>query len=167
MIGDREVLTITSPYPKYCTKRFGNHKGVDFAARPGEKLKSLFAGEIVWLRHGKEGGKSSRVKIWPDGMKSFIYYVHCLPQVTAGQHVEFGEVLGECDLSGATTGGHLHYQATDLNESIIEPLHTITEADDTLKFQFLKGEWDGRTIEGITKELNLEGWEAIKGRMIE
>lgn len=166
MIGDRDALTITGPWPEYCTLKYGKHRGIDFAANVGEELKSLIHGEVVWLRHGEKGGKSSRVKIWPDGKKNYIYYVHCSPSVVLGQQVEPGTLLGTCDLSGKTTGGHLHYEVTDLLGNDVEPLQTVTEANEDLKFQFQKGEWDGRTIFDVTKNLNPEGWAAIKDRMV-
>ncbi len=90
--------------------RIRAHKGVDYAASTGTKIKSTGDGKIVF--RGRKGGYG-RVVIVQHGQKYSTLYAHMSNYrkgQKVGQHVKQGTVIGYVGKSGLATGPHLHYE---------------------------------------------------------
>jgi murein DD-endopeptidase MepM/ murein hydrolase activator NlpD len=86
------------------------HKGIDFAAPLGTKVRATADGTIVFA--GEETGYGNLVVIKHQGRYSTAYghlsrFTHDLHN---GQHVSRGEVIGYVGMTGWATGPHLHYE---------------------------------------------------------
>lgn len=94
----------TDPFKK--TKAY--HKGVDLAARTGNKIKVMAEGKVV--RAGTASGYGKLVEIdHGNGFKTKYGHMHKI-YVKKGQYVEAGDVVGEVGSTGRSTGPHLHYE---------------------------------------------------------
>jgi len=86
------------------------HKGVDFAAPVGTRVKATADGVIISA--GSENGYGNVIKINHQGRYSTVYghlsrYAKGLHK---GQRVAQGEVIGYVGKTGLTSGPHLHYE---------------------------------------------------------
>ena len=90
--------------------RIRAHKGVDYAARTGTKIKTTGDGKIVF--RGRKGGYG-RVVIVQHGQKYNTLYAH-MSNYKKGQRVgtrvKQGDIIGYVGKSGLATGPHLHYE---------------------------------------------------------
>ncbi len=94
----------TDPFKK--TKAY--HKGVDMAARTGNKIKVMAEGKVT--RAGTNGGYGKMVEVdHGNGFKTKYGHMHKI-YVKKGQRVNVGDVLGEVGSTGRSTGPHLHYE---------------------------------------------------------
>lgn len=86
------------------------HKGVDFAAPIGTKIKSTADGVIVFA--GKENGYGNVIKINHQGRYSTVYghLSRFADGLHAGQRVTQGAIIGYVGMTGLATGPHLHYE---------------------------------------------------------
>ena len=90
--------------------RIRAHKGVDYAASTGTKIKTTGDGKIVF--RGRKGGYG-RVVIVQHGQKYNTLYAHMSNYrkgQRVGQHIKQGTTIGYVGKSGLATGPHLHYE---------------------------------------------------------
>jgi len=90
--------------------RIRAHKGVDYAARTGTKIKTTGDGKIIY--RGRKGGYG-RVVIVQHGQKYSSLYAHMSNYrkgQRVGSHVKQGEIIGYVGKSGLASGPHLHYE---------------------------------------------------------
>jgi len=90
--------------------RIRAHKGVDYAAKTGTKIKTTGDGKIVY--RGRKGGYG-RVVIVQHGQKYSTLYAHMSNYKKGqkvGSRVKQGQVIGYVGMSGLATGPHLHYE---------------------------------------------------------
>lgn len=86
------------------------HKGVDFAARPGTKIRASGNGRVEFV--GTQRGYG-RTVILRHGKKITTLYAHMRSfkrGIRKGQVVKRGDVIGYVGSSGMATGPHLHYE---------------------------------------------------------
>lgn len=86
------------------------HKGVDYAASSGTKVKSTADGVIAFV--GQQGGYGNKVMINHQGRYTTVYG-HLSRFATGlhqGQRVSQGEVIAYVGQTGLATGPHLHYE---------------------------------------------------------
>ena len=90
--------------------KWRSHKGVDFAARTGTKVKATADGVIAFV--GKEGGYGNAVKINHQGRYTTVYghLSRFARYLRKGQRVTQGQVIGYVGMTGLTSGPHLHYE---------------------------------------------------------
>ncbi|MGB8518302.1 MAG: peptidoglycan DD-metalloendopeptidase family protein [Gallionella sp.] len=86
------------------------HKGVDFAAPMGTKVKVTADGTVAVV--GKQNGYGNVIMVNHQGRYTTVYghlsrYAQGLHN---GQHVAQGEVIGYVGMTGLATGPHLHYE---------------------------------------------------------
>jgi murein DD-endopeptidase MepM/ murein hydrolase activator NlpD len=86
------------------------HRGVDFAAPMGAKVKATGAGVVAFA--GQQIGYGNLVIIKHQGRFSTAYghLSRFAPNLRTGQHVAQGEVIGYVGKTGWATGPHLHYE---------------------------------------------------------
>jgi murein DD-endopeptidase MepM/ murein hydrolase activator NlpD len=86
------------------------HKGVDFAAPIGTRVKATADGVVASF--GKEGGYGNIIRVSHQGRYSTVYghLSRFAKGLHRGQHVAQGEVIGYVGKTGLATGPHLHYE---------------------------------------------------------
>ncbi len=101
-------------------KRFAMHNGIDFKAKRNEALYSISDGIV--RSAGRRGSFGNVVEIYYPHEKASALYAHLNKiDVTAGQTVEPGEVIGLAGSTGRSTGPHLHLQMKSLTGRAIDP----------------------------------------------
>lgn len=89
--------------------KWKQHDGIDLAGRKGTPIKATRAGYVSVAAYQK-GGAGWYVQInHGDGYKSIYMHMSSNLQVSAGQYVEAGQVIGYMDTTGGSTGVHLHF----------------------------------------------------------
>ncbi|CAG0939981.1 murein DD-endopeptidase [Gallionellaceae bacterium] len=87
-----------------------SHKGVDYAAPTGTKVKVTADGTVTFL--GKQGGYGNVVMVSHQGRYSTVYghLSGFAKGLRHGQRISQGEVIGYVGMTGVATGPHLHYE---------------------------------------------------------
>lgn len=87
-----------------------SHKGVDYAAPTGTKVKVTADGTVSFL--GKQGGYGNVVTVNHQGRYSTVYghLSRFAKGLRRSQRVSQGEVIGYVGMTGVATGPHLHYE---------------------------------------------------------
>ncbi len=90
--------------------KWRSHKGTDFAAPMGTKVKVTADGIVSVV--GKQGGYGNVIMVNHQGHYTTVYghLSHFALGVHKGQHVAQGDVIGYVGMSGLATGPHLHYE---------------------------------------------------------
>ncbi len=108
-----------SPVAGLLTSRFGYrqdpftgerhlHSGVDISAPPGTPVRATASGVVVAT---SQGGPLGRSVTLAHGFGFSTLYAHLARiQVTVGQRISRGQVIGLLGNSGRSTGYHLHYE---------------------------------------------------------
>lgn len=86
------------------------HKGVDFAAPTGTRVKATADGVVAFV--GKENGYGNVIKISHQGRYSTVYghLSRFAKGLRRGQRVAQGELIGYVGMTGLASGPHLHYE---------------------------------------------------------
>ncbi|WP_238150878.1 M23 family metallopeptidase [Kribbella sindirgiensis] len=96
-----------------------NHTGLDFAAPMGTPVRSVMAGEVIQADF--EGAYGRQVKVrHADG--TVTSYSHMSEfDVSVGDSVEAGTMVGRIGMTGNTTGPHVHFEVLPDGGSPIDP----------------------------------------------
>ncbi len=91
-------------------KKWRSHKGTDFAAPMGTKVKVTADGIVTVV--GREGGYGNVIMVNHQGRYTTVYghLSRFAIGLHRGQHVAQGEVIGYVGMTGLATGPHLHYE---------------------------------------------------------
>lgn len=126
-----------------------SHKGVDFAAPMGTKVKVTSDGVVALV--GKQNGYGNVIMVNHQGHLTTVYghlsrYAKGLRQ---GQRVAQGDVIGYVGMTGLATGPHLHYEFR-IDGQQRDPLRVALPnaqpvgAGDRVAFQALAGSFVAR-----------------------
>jgi len=90
--------------------KWRSHKGTDFAAPMGAKVKVTADGIVAVV--GKQGGYGNVIMVNHQGRYTTVYghLSRFARGLHKGQHVTQGEVIGYVGMTGLATGPHLHYE---------------------------------------------------------
>ena len=90
--------------------KWRSHKGTDFAAPMGTKVKVTADGVVSVV--GKQGGYGNVIMVNHQGRYTTVYghLSRFAKGLHKGQHVAQGEVIGYVGMTGLATGPHLHYE---------------------------------------------------------
>lgn len=90
--------------------KWRSHKGVDFAAPIGTKVKATSDGVISFF--GRQGGYGNVIMINHQGRLTTVYghLSRFAKGLRRGQRVAQGDVIGYVGMTGLTSGPHLHYE---------------------------------------------------------
>ncbi|MDD5318480.1 MAG: peptidoglycan DD-metalloendopeptidase family protein [Candidatus Pacebacteria bacterium] len=93
------------------TQGLHGHNGVDLASSYGASILAAASGQVIVARSGGwNGGYGTYVVISHDnGMQTLYGHLSSL-NVTVGQHVSQGQVIGGMGATGEATGVHLHFE---------------------------------------------------------
>ena len=91
-------------------KKWRSHKGTDFAAPMGTKVKVTADGIVAVV--GREGGYGNVIMVNHQGRYTTVYghLSRFAKGLHKGQYVTQGEVIGYVGMTGLATGPHLHYE---------------------------------------------------------
>jgi murein DD-endopeptidase MepM/ murein hydrolase activator NlpD len=89
-------------------KAWRAHKGVDYAARIGTRVRSVGDGVVEFA--GRKGGYGNVVIIRHHGQYKTVYAHLSRISVRRGERVEQNERIGSVGQTGWATGPHLHYE---------------------------------------------------------
>jgi murein DD-endopeptidase MepM/ murein hydrolase activator NlpD len=105
------------------------HRGVDFAAPTGHKIKASESGIVIVAGRKKKYNGYGKITIIDHGTKakkrySTIYAHQSRIFVKVGDYVSRGDVIGWVGSTGNSTGPHLHFEIR-LNGNPVNPLKYI------------------------------------------
>ena len=110
---------VTSHYGKlrkYQNGRVAFHRGVDFAAPIGTKVRAANRGVVVYSGKKRVRGQ---VVVIDHGMGVFTSYWHLhTRKVRVGKRVSKGQTIGTVGETGLATGPHLHWGVRILNTAV-------------------------------------------------
>ncbi|MGH9002059.1 MAG: M23 family metallopeptidase, partial [Acidimicrobiia bacterium] len=87
------------------------HAGVDFSAGAGTPIRASGPGRVVWA--GPRGGYGNLVAIDHGNGLATLYAHQSRIDVTIGEKVATGEVVGLVGSTGFSTGPHLHFETRE------------------------------------------------------
>jgi murein DD-endopeptidase MepM/ murein hydrolase activator NlpD len=103
------------------------HGGIDFKGFYGEPVLATSAGKVTWA--GPHGPYGNLVEIFHDNGVSTRYGHLKSVNVSVGQKIARGDVIGWMGSTGRSTGPHLHYE-TRVNGHAIDPQNFWRTQDD-------------------------------------
>lgn len=115
---------LSSPFGWRAISVNGNryHLGLDVAADAGTPVRAARAGRVT--RAGWVGAYGYAVYVDHEGGAQTRYAHLSLLDVTAGERLAAGDVLGRVGSSGASTGPHLHFEVR-LQGRAVDPLSLL------------------------------------------
>lgn len=86
------------------------HKGVDYAAPTGTKVKVTADGVVSFV--GKQGGHGNMIAVDHQGRYTTVYghLSRFADGIRRGQRIGQGDIIGYVGATGLATGPHLHYE---------------------------------------------------------
>jgi len=91
-------------------KEWRAHKGVDYGAPTGTRVKAVADGTVAFV--GKQGGYGNLLILQHQGQYSTAYgHLSAFAKnLRRGSKVNQGDVIGQVGMTGLATGPHLHYE---------------------------------------------------------
>jgi murein DD-endopeptidase MepM/ murein hydrolase activator NlpD len=91
-------------------KTWRSHKGVDFAAPTGTKVRATADGVVSFV--GRDGGYGNAIRIIHQGQYTTVYghLSRFASKLHKGQRITQGQVIGYVGKTGLASGPHLHYE---------------------------------------------------------
>ena len=105
--------------------KWRSHKGVDYAAARGTKVKVTADGTVSFV--GRKGGYGNVVIVKHQSNHTTLYghLSRFSNGLRLGQRVEQGDIIGFVGMTGLATGPHLHYEFM-VNAQHRDPLRAIS-----------------------------------------
>jgi murein DD-endopeptidase MepM/ murein hydrolase activator NlpD len=112
---------ITSPF---CERRAWEacHPGIDIGVPSGTPIRAAASGKVVLA--GPNGGYGNYTCIQHAGPLQTCYAHQSSIQVSVGQSVSQGQVIGLTGCTGLCFGPHLHFE-TRINGSVVNPMNYL------------------------------------------
>ncbi|WP_350280875.1 M23 family metallopeptidase [Kribbella sp. HUAS MG21] len=96
-----------------------NHTGLDFAAPMGTPVRSVLAGEVIQAEYAGAYGRQVKVRHADGTVTSYGHMSEF--DVSVGDSVEAGTMIGRIGMTGNTTGPHVHFEVLRGGETAINP----------------------------------------------
>lgn len=94
---------------RYGPRGRSSHKGIDIALTTGEPIYATFEGKVRYAKYNSGGYGNLVILRHPSGIET--YYGHlCKLNVSVGDYVVAGQVIGYGGNTGKSRGSHLHYE---------------------------------------------------------
>lgn len=104
------------------TGQWALHAGIDFGVDTGTPIHAALAGTVIFA--GQETGYGNYTCIDHGGGFSTCYAHQSLLEVSVGQQVARGQVIGLSGSTGYSTGPHLHFE-TRVNGEPVDPMRYL------------------------------------------
>lgn len=85
---------------------YESHSGVDLPVNEGTPIYTTIAGQVVWA--AENGPWGNLVVVENDGYQVWLAHLSSI-EVSEGDVLEYGDLIGLSGNTGNSTGGHLHY----------------------------------------------------------
>ncbi|MDO9619790.1 MAG: M23 family metallopeptidase [Pseudomonas sp.] len=109
------------------TGRNTQHKGVDFAAKPGSDVVAVAAGVVSFS--GVKSGYGNTVEISHADGYTTLYAHNQSNQVQIGDLVQRGQTIAKVGRSGRASGYHVHFEVTKAGR-LVNPASYIARVND-------------------------------------
>ncbi len=106
---DKPLLGCVFHDPYYQT-----HTGSDFPVNEGTPIHTTIGGKVVWA--GSNGPWGNLVVVENDGYQIWLAHLSSI-QVSEGDILDYGDVVGLSGNTGNSTGAHLHYGIKHMTEA--------------------------------------------------
>lgn len=93
------------------------HPGVDFEGVTGDEVYAVMGGKVQQIQHSKFGYGNAVIVSHGDGITSLYAHLSKI-QVSHGQEVSKGSVIGKVGSTGFSTGDHLHFELREEDRPI-------------------------------------------------
>ena len=105
---------------------YGSHLGVDISTAQGTPVRSIGDGEVLFVGWQMGWGNVIAIKhTLSDGKALYSNYSHLSKtNVTKGDSVRSGDMIGEVGNTGNSYGNHLHFQIDATNQA--HPYYYVT-----------------------------------------
>jgi hypothetical protein len=117
---------ITSEFGAMEEVREGAHTGFDLAMNVGTELRSLQDGLVEKVLHLKNNIGDGVLIKFEDGTTGIYGHMSKI-NVTEGQQINAGDLIGLSGNSGNSTGPHLHFGMKDANGEFVDPSPVIEQ----------------------------------------
>ncbi|MEU8222746.1 M23 family metallopeptidase [Kribbella sp. NPDC048915] len=125
------VVLPTTGY--HLTARFGqggsrwarDHTGLDFAAPQGTPVRSVMAGKVIQAAFAGAYGRQVKVRHTDGTVTSYSHMSEF--DVSVGDTVKAGTMVGRIGMTGNTTGPHVHFEVLPGGGSPINPAPWLRE----------------------------------------
>ncbi|MCQ2741319.1 MAG: M23 family metallopeptidase [Alphaproteobacteria bacterium] len=106
-------------------KKAAGHKGVDLAARTGNKIKVMGKGKVVKVEHSNKGYGNLVVVDHGNGFTTKYAHLNKI-YVEINDYLDINDTIGEVGSTGRSTGPHLHYEVLFQGKPV-DPMPFIQE----------------------------------------
>jgi murein DD-endopeptidase MepM/ murein hydrolase activator NlpD len=114
---------VVSPFgPRTINGGYENHPGIDIAVPTGTPIRAAASGRVAIA--GWVGGYGNYTCIQHSASLSSCYGHQSSIQVSVGQSVTQGQVIGLSGSTGNCTGPHLHFEVR-INGSVVNPMNYL------------------------------------------
>ena len=104
------------------------HKGIDIAAPYGTPIYATESGTITQAETGWNGGYGTCVRIKHDNGEVAMYaHMSSLAEISYGDYVVKGQLIGYVGSTGDSTGNHLHFEIRNSYGSYEDPLDYVSQ----------------------------------------
>lgn len=104
------------------------HKGIDIAAPYGTPIYATESGTITQAETGWNGGYGTCVRIEHDNGEVAMYaHMSSLAEISYGDYVVKGQLIGYVGSTGDSTGNHLHFEIRNPYGSYEDPLDYVSQ----------------------------------------
>lgn len=116
------IWPLNGPITSYYGPRWGRmHTGLDIDGTTGQPIVASNSGTVVLA--GSYGGYGTAAVIDHGGVQTLYAHMSSI-NVTEGQQIAQGEIVGAVGATGNVTGDHLHFE-TRVNGSPVDPLNYL------------------------------------------
>jgi len=97
-------------------RQYAMHSGVDFKGEPGDAARATAAGRVTIASY--QGGYGLMIELdHGNGLATRYGHLSAI-NVTEGQWIQAGEIVGRIGTTGRSTGPHLHYEVRVAGEAV-------------------------------------------------
>ena len=141
------AFEVSQSYTNLTTHHLGNRFALDFSMPIGTPVHAARGGRVVSIYAGSDArsmdGEASANHIWilhSDGtIGKYLHLAHHGVNVSEGDEVEAGDVIGVSGNTGFSTGEHLHFSVSTLNEETLYETFNLRFATRSGPVQLVSG----------------------------
>lgn len=142
LVGSKYKIRLTSKFGEVSAIRdYRPHTGIDLAVNEGAELRSIVDGTIERIIEVGESSLGNGIIIRGTDGRAYIYgHLSKVGDVSEGQQIHAGDIIGFSGNTGNSTAPHLHFGVQEPNGEFIDPQPLAdTLADLTGEKSFLDG----------------------------
>lgn len=140
--GKNKVITCNGHNPPNGYKSlYGpmGHKAIDLWANHGQEIYAAADGIVYWVDTHERSGLDVRIEHEVQGVRFRTIYEHLMGyQVTIGQRLLTGELIGWADNTGYSSGNHLHFQMEMWKDNAWVAVDPMLYMENTFALDILK-----------------------------